>query len=360
MSNILSVKNLSVKKSNKEIINIEDFTITEGSITSIIGENGAGKTTFILTMAGLLKPSTGTIFFKNKMIKDMLLSEYRKNISIVFQENLLINDTVYNNIAMGLKFRKFHISSIEKKVDDILHRFKISHLKYQKANTLSGGEAKRVSIARALVIEPQILFLDEPFSSLDTLSKEDIITDMIKVLKDNKITVVMSTHDKYEAFRLSDSIIVLEKGKIIQKGLKEEIIKHPANSFVASFVGVENIIEGIIIEKKSGSFIAQVKNKYIEGIGDFDVGNKVLLCIRPENIFISRYLSESDTSARNIFRGKIIEILDYGHFYRVTIDCGFNLISYITKTSLINLSLKLNDIVFAGFKAMSVHTITMV
>ncbi len=360
MSNILSVKNLSIKKSNKEIINIDNFTISEGSITSIIGENGAGKTTFILTLAGLLKPSYGTIFFKDKSIKDMPLSEYRKHISIVFQENLLINDNVYNNVALGLKFRNLPHSKIEKKVDDILSRFKIKHLKYQKANTLSGGEAKRVSIARALVIEPKILFLDEPFSSLDSLSKEDIITDMIKVLKEKNITVVMSTHDKYEALRLSHSIIVLEKGKIIQKGIKEDIIKYPANSFVASFVGVENIIEGIIIQKKSGSFIAQVKNNYIEGVGDYDIGNKVLLCIRPENVFISKHLIESQTSTRNIFRGKIVEILDFGHFYRVTIDCGFDLISYITKASLIDLSLKLNDTVYAGFKAMSIHTITMV
>lgn len=361
MTNILKVKNLSIKKSGKEIINIKDFSISEGSIQSIIGENGAGKTTLILAMAGLLKSSSSEIFFRDKMInKEIPLKIYRKKISIVFQENMLINDTVFNNIALGLRFRKLNDMIIEKKVEDILERFKIKHLKNQQVYTLSGGEVKRVSIARALVIEPEILFLDEPFSSLDSISKEDIISDLIKVLKEKRITVVMSTHDKYEAFRLSDSIIVLEKGKIIQQGSKEEIIQYPANSFVASFVGIENILEGIVIEKKTGSFIAKVKNQFIEGMGNYDIGTKVLLCIRPENIFISKVFQGSDTSARNMFEGKIMEILDYGHFYRVTIDCGFNLISYITKTSLLNLSLKLNDTVFAGFKALSIHTISMV
>lgn len=360
MSSILSLKNLSVKKSGKVLISIDDFSVPTGSTLSIIGENGAGKTTLILTMAGLLKPASGVVLFKNKILDfDIPTETYRKNISIVFQENFLLNDTVYNNIALGLKFRKFNDAIIEKKVENILERFKISNLKNQKVYTLSGGEAKRVSIARALVIEPEILFLDEPFSSLDATSKEDIISDLITILKEKNITVIMSTHDKYEAFRLSDSIIVLEKGKIIQRGPKEHIIKSPASSFVASFVGTENILEGIVIEKKTGSFVAKVNNMFIEGFGEYEKGTKVLICIRPENIFISKYL-ESDTSARNNFQGKVVEILDYGHFYRININCGFNLISYITKTSFDNLSLNINDIVFAGFKATSIHTITTV
>ncbi|MCX7770082.1 MAG: ABC transporter ATP-binding protein [Proteobacteria bacterium] len=361
MDSILRVQNLYVKKSSKIIIDIPDLSLSEGTITSIIGENGAGKTTLILTLAGLLRPTNGEIYFYQKKIgTELSLKKYRQNIAIVFQENMLINDTVYENIALGLKFRKMNKLIIKEKVKKMLEIFKISHLRDRKAHTLSGGEAKRVSIARALVLEPDILFLDEPFTSLDSISKEEIISDMIEILRKKKVTTILSTHDKFEAFRLSDLIIVMESGKIIQKGNKEDIIKHPANSFVASFIGAENILEGIVIAKKDGGFIAKVHDKLLECVGSYEIGDKVLLCIRPENIFISKHTLAEEISTRNLFEGKIKEIINFGHFYRITIDTGFNLIAYITKTSIDKLSLKIGDDVITGFKATSIHTISKV
>lgn len=356
MENILTVKNLSVTIKGKELINVEKFEIREGSVIAVIGENGAGKTTFLLTLASLIKPTTGEIWFYNKQIgKQISQKDFRKQIAVVFQENFLLDKSVYENVAIGLKFRNFSERLIKDRVDDILKLLKIHEIKERKAKDLSGGEAKRVSIARALVIEPKILILDEPFSSLDSISKESIIIDMGRLIKEKNITTLISTHDKYEALRLADYISAFEKGKIIQEGTKDEVLHYPKNSFIASFAGVENILEGEVIEKKEGGFIARVLNTVVEGVGDFEVGKKVYLCIRPENIFLSK--SEMKTSVRNLFKGKIIEINNFGYYYRITIDCNFSLISYITKTSFAEMCINIGDEIFVGFKATSIHTI---
>lgn len=359
MTPLLTAKNISVKKRRSTLIEVDAFSVEEGAFVAVIGENGAGKTTFLLALSALAPLASGSIYFKNALVgKDISCEDYRKKIAIVFQENLLLNDTVFNNVAIGLKFRKYSKQDIATATENILKLFNIFNLKDRRATTLSGGEAKRVSIARALVLNPELLILDEPFSSLDTVSKEEIIVDLAHIIKEKRITTIMATHDKYETLRLSDYIIALENGIIVQQGTKEEIVLSPKSSFVASFMGVENVFEGVVTEKKESEFIADIGNRHIEGIGEFEVGTKVILCIRPENVFLSKSKAPIKSSVRNFFEGVITELNNYGHYYRVTVNCGFNIISYITKTSFNEMQLKRDDKVSLGFKATSVHTIT--
>lgn len=358
MNKILEARNIIHRVKNREIVDIENLQINQGEIVSIIGENGAGKTTLMLILASLIKPSMGVISYRNMEIgKNITDKDYRKKIAILFQENLFLETTVFENVAIGLKFRKLSREVLEDKVKNTLKLLKIFELRDRKAKNLSGGEAKRVCIARALIIEPEILFLDEPFTNIDSASKEEILTDMGKIIKEKQITTIMVTHDKYEALRLSERIIVMENGKIIQNGPKDEVIHHPKNNFVASFAGVENILEGRVLEKKDGENIIDVQGKLINVMGSFEVGSKVYLFIRPENVFITRDSNKTKTSVRNHFKGKVSEITNMGFFYRITVNCKFNLISYITKTSFNELSLKIGDEVIAGFKATSVHII---
>ncbi len=357
-SYILTAHNIVVKRNGQTVLNVDNVLLKEKTTLTIIGENGAGKTTLLLALASLIKPSGGEISFKNqKFGKDIRTKEYRKNIAIVFQENLLLNDTVFNNIAIGLKFRKTPVEVITTKVHEVMEMLNISGLKDRNAVGLSGGEAKRVSIARAIVIEPAILFLDEPFSSLDTVSKESIITDLGKIIKEKNITTVITTHDRYEALRLADEIVVLEKGRIVQKGSPAELFNNPKTLFVASFFGIENIIEGIVKEAKDGIIKVATANNVISAKGEASLGDEVILCIRPENVFVTKYSDTHQTSVRNMFEGKIEDIESYGPFFRITINCGFKIVSYITKNSLMELSLKVGDKAFAGFKAMSVHSL---
>jgi tungstate transport system ATP-binding protein len=356
MNNLLEGKHLKFSTKGQNIIDIEHIYLKEGEIVSLIGANGAGKTTLLLTLSTLLKLDRGNLYFMGMHIGDEIKErDYRKNISLLFQENLFLDTTVFENVAIGLRFRKCPEKIIEEKVKDMLKLINIYHLKDRNAKTLSGGEAKRVCIARALVIEPKILFLDEPFTNLDTPSKEEIIKDTGKIIKNKGISSIIVTHDKYEALSLSDRIIVMEKGKIIQEGTKEEVLHQPKNNFVACFFGVENILKGKVIEQKDGELLVDVCGNIIEVTGNFKKGTLVYLFIRPENVFLYKDEKHIKTSVRNHFRGKIVEINNFGYYYRITIDCKFTIVSYITKSSFTELSLNINDEVIIGFKATSIH-----
>ncbi len=357
MNNLLEGKDILLSRKGQNIIDIELIYLKESEIVSLIGVNGAGKTTLLLTLSTLLKPDRGNLYFKGMHIGGKIKEkDYRKNISLLFQENLFLDTSVFENVSIGLRFRKYPQKLIEEKVNEMLKLLNIYHLKDRKAKTLSGGEAKRVSIARALVTEPKILFLDEPFTNLDTLTKDEVITDMGKIIKEKGISSIIVTHDKYEALRLSDRIIVMDKGKIIQEGTKEEVLHHPKNNFVASFFGVENILEGKVIEQKDGEILVDICGSIIEATGNFKKGTLVFLFIRPENVFIYKDGENIKSSVRNHFRGKIVEINNFGYYYRITVDCKFTIVSYITKSSFTELCLNFNDEVVIGFKATSIHT----
>ena len=185
-----------------------------------------------------------------------------------------------------------------------LERFGIASLSRRSARTLSGGEAQRTSLARAFAIRPEILFLDEPFASLDPPSRESLIEDLENVLRQTRTTALFATHDRQEALRLSDRIAVMKGGKILQIGSPGEVTERPANEFVASFVGVETILTGRVVKREEGTFTVSVGDQEIEVVGEARYGETVVFCIRPENVILSTYASKETTSARNVFPGK--------------------------------------------------------
>jgi tungstate transport system ATP-binding protein len=276
---------------------------------------------------------------------------------MVFQEPLLFDTTVFNNVASGLKIRGMKKGEILDRVMKQLDRFGISHLHDRSARTLSGGEAQRTSLARAFALRPEILLLDEPFASLDPPTRDSLIEDLETILKQTQTTVIFATHDRLEALRLSNRIAVMNGGNVLQVGYSGEVMNHPANEFVASFVGVETILTGKVIKKEGGTIIASIEGKEIEAVGDAPLGESVVLCIRPENVTLSIHPSQEKTSARNIFTGKIVKILPLGLYQKVHLQCGFPLISYVTNHSSEELSLKEGKEVWASFKATAVTLI---
>jgi tungstate transport system ATP-binding protein len=238
-----------------------------------------------------------------------------------------------------------------------LERFGIGHLKGRSARTLSGGEAQRTSLARAFALRPEILLLDEPFSSLDPPTRDSLIEDLEHILQQTQTTAIFATHDRLEALRLSDRIAVMNEGKILQIGSPEEVANHPINELVASFMGVETILTGKVIKKDGGTFSASIEVQEIEAIGDVHLGESVVLCIRPENVTLSIRPSKEGTSARNVFPGKIVKIISLGLYQKVQLDCGFPLVAYVTNHSLEELSLIEGKEVRASFKATAVTVI---
>jgi tungstate transport system ATP-binding protein len=273
---------------------------------------------------------------------------------MVFQEPLLFDTNVFNNVASGLKIRGMTKGEIRRRVMEQLDRFGISHLSDRSAKTLSGGEAQRTSLARAFALQPEILLLDEPFASLDPPTRDSLIVDLQEILRQTRTTAVFATHDRIEALRLSNRIAVMNTGGILQIGSAEEVMNHPVNEFVASFVGVETILTGKVIKRNGGTFFASIQGQEIEAVGDAYPGETVVLCIRPENVTLSTRLSHEGTSARNVFPGRIEKIVSLGFYQKIELNCGFALVAYVTNHSLEELSLTEGKEVRASFKATAI------
>jgi len=354
---LLKVEDLLVRRGGTTVLEIPDLSVLEGQVLSLIGPNGAGKSTLMLTLAGLLKPARGSLFFRGKPIADGGFA-YRRHIAMVFQDPLLFDTTVFENVASGLKIRGVGREEIARRVPEYLERFGIGHLSRRSARKLSGGEAQRTSLARAFVTEPEIVFLDEPFSALDPPTRETLTGALEGVLRETHTTAVASTHDQTEALRLADRIAVVSGGKIAQIGPVDEVMNRPADEFVASFVGVETVLPGRVVRTSDGVFTAAVASeREIEAVGQVEIGAEVLCCIRPENVTLSIAPVPSATSARNVFTGTIRQITPLGLFHRIRLDCGFELVAYVTRRSLEELGLKEAKSVTASFKATAVHVI---
>jgi tungstate transport system ATP-binding protein len=355
---ILEARNLEVNRGGAILIHVPSLLIQEGEIFSLIGPNGAGKTTLLQTLSYLLKPFQGEILFRGKKVEaNHSAFEYRRKLAMVFQEPLLFDTTVFNNVASGLKIRGMKRSEIRDRVMQQLDRFGISHLNDRSAKTLSGGEAQRTSLARAFALRPEILLLDEPFASLDPPTRDSLIEDLEHILQQTRTTAVFATHDRLEALRLSDRIAVMDGGKILQIGSPEEVANHPVNELVASFVGVETILSGRVVKRDGGTFVTSIEGQEIETVGDAHLGEAVVLCIRPENVTISTRHSHEGTSARNVFHGRIVKIISMGIYQKVHLHCGFPLVAFVTNHSLEELSLTVGKEMWASFKATAVTVI---
>jgi tungstate transport system ATP-binding protein len=355
---IVEAKNLEVKRGGATILYVPSLQIREGEILSLIGPNGAGKTTLLQTLSYLLEPFQGEILFKGEKVNsNHSVLEYRRKLAMVFQEPLLFNTTVFNNVSSSLKIRGMRKTEVRKRVMENLNRFGIEHLRHRSARTLSGGEAQRTSLARSFVIRPEVILLDEPFASLDAPSRESLIEDLEGILRQTKTTAILATHDRLEALRLSDRIAVMKGGRILQVGFPEEVMNHPADEFVASFVGIETILTGKVIKKNGGTFVVSISDREIEAVGDANSEEVVVLCIRPENVTLSNHLPKEATSARNVFWGRVIRITPLGLYHRIQLNCGFPLVAYVTKHSLENLSLEEGKEVAASFKATAIHVV---
>jgi tungstate transport system ATP-binding protein len=355
---VFEAKDLQVLRGGSLILNVPLFSVGEGEIFVLIGPNGAGKSTLLQALSALLKPSRGEIFFRGREIgADISVLQYRRKLAMVLQEPLLFDTTVYNNVASGLKIRRMKKEKIKPIVRKALDRFGIAHLKDRSALTLSGGEARRASIARAFATNPEVLLLDEPFSALDPIMRETLIEDLAQVLRETRITTIFVTHDRTEAFRLATRVGVMKDGEILQTGSPDEVMNHPANEFVASLVGVETILHGEVTRRNTTTFMASVSGREIEAVGGFDPGEEVVLCIRPENVSLSNTTSGDPGSGRNMLHGKVEKITPMGLYQKVRMNFGFPLVSYVTTQALTALRLKEGAEALASFDVTAIHVI---
>ena len=219
------------------MLEIDHLTVERGEILAVVGPNGSGKSTFFLTLAKLLKHEKGSIKFDGIPLNTIEDTSYRRRIALVLQEPLLFNNTVYNNIAIGMKFRGRPKVLIESWVHQWLERMEIKHLAGKPAQKLSGGESQRVSLARAIVLHPELLILDEPFSALDARTRWNLLDELRDVLKETGTTAIFITHDLTEAARLATRMAIILRGKLSQTGTPQEILINPISDEVTAFLG---------------------------------------------------------------------------------------------------------------------------
>lgn len=233
---MLEARGISWSKDHKTILQDINFHLFPGECVGFIGPNGSGKSSLLKILAFLETPTSGLLYFQGQSVPRNVPLSIRRRIAIVFQEPLLLNTHVFDNIAIGLKIRGIPKEEIWKRVDYWLEQFGVGHLSKQLARSLSGGEAQRVSLARAFAMEPDVLFLDEPFSALDAPTKEGLRMDLSQVFKSTQTTTVLVSHDFKDIVHLTNRALILLNGQVMAEGSPPELLKCPQTEEVERFL----------------------------------------------------------------------------------------------------------------------------
>lgn len=357
MKAMLDLQEAVVRRNGREILSIEQLTVKRGEVLTVIGPNGAGKSTLLLLLARLLMPDEGRLLFDGKQLQGKDNLAYRRRIGLVLQAPLLLNTSVYDNVVTGLRFRRLPQAEQRRKADQWLKHLHIEHLAEQRAGHLSGGEAQRVSLARAFALDPDIILLDEPFSGLDSPTRTRLLEEFQLLLANTGKTTVFVTHDMNEALFLGNRVAVLLDGKLCQVGPPDEVFAAPASPEVAAFLGVDTTVSGEVIAAEDGHVVVSVNDQRVEAVGDVDAGRPVMVCLRPEDVTLWAGEDLPASSARNRLSGPISKIMPRGQLIHVVVDCGFPVSAAITRASAREMALENGKRVTVTFKASAVHLI---
>lgn len=280
--NIIELKNISKNYNGVTVLDNINLYIRQNEFLTLLGPSGCGKTTTLRIIGGFTEPSEGTVLFEEKDITT--IPPYKRRINTVFQKYALFPHLdVFDNIAFGLKIKKLGKDEIESKVKEMLRLVNLKGFENRSIESLSGGQQQRIAIARALVNEPEVLLLDEPLGALDLKLRKDMQIELKNIQQRVGITFIYVTHDQEEALTMSDTIVVMDKGKVQQIGTPVDIYNEPKNAFVAEFIGESNILDGTMKEDYLVSFLDKDFTCVDKG---FNKNEDIDVVIRPEDIEI--------------------------------------------------------------------------
>lgn len=354
---LIEARGLDKYYQSRPILKGVTLQINSGEVLALIGPRGAGKTTLLRLLDLLESPSRGEIYFNgvNVTSSERLRFFVRRRMSFVTQRTVVFSGTVADNIACGLKWRGERWQAVSNKVESVLELIGMPQYANRDARTLSVGETQLVALARALVIEPEVLFLDEPTANLDPVSAARVEAVLTQFIRLRNMTVVMATHDMVQGQRLAGRIAVIMGGQLLQVGEPRQIFCAPATKEVAEFVGVENILPGKVESNNGSLAVIDIEGIKLEAITVCKPGELVWAIVRPEDITFAKV--RGYTSARNVFPGRIQRVASVGALVRIEVDCGFPLLGVLTKRSAEDIGVEQGGEVYVSFKATAVHVI---
>ncbi|MCR5326785.1 MAG: ABC transporter ATP-binding protein [Bacteroidales bacterium] len=314
---IIDIQHLSKSYGDKKVLDDISFYVRRGEFVTLLGPSGCGKTTLLRQIAGFIAPDEGQILLEGKDISG--IPPYERPLNTVFQRYALFPHLdVYDNIAFGLKLQKVPPKEIEVRVKKMLKMVSMTDYEDRSVDSLSGGQQQRVAIARALVNYPKVLLLDEPLAALDLKMRKDMQLELKEIHRKMGITFIYVTHDQEEALTLSDTIVVLNEGRIQQIGTPTDIYNEPCNSFVADFIGESTILNGTMICDRKVEFMGHEFECVDEGFGE---NVPVDVVVRPEDVYIMGHLEGSQFSG--VVKSCIFKGVHYEMF--VETDKGYEL-----------------------------------
>ena len=361
---LVELRDAVVVRGARPVLTIDHLAIADGATLALVGPNGAGKSTLLLALASLIRLGRGALSFRGMPVGRGTELAYRRHIGLVLPDPLLLDTTVFANVAAGLRFRGVPSASVRPRVTEWLGRLGVAHLHDRPARQISSGEAQRVSLARALVLEPDLLLLDEPFASVDAATRARLLDDLEGLLRETHVACVIVTHDLDEAVRLGDRMAVMVAGRIRQVDTPGRVLAAPVDEDVATFVGAETRLPGRVVSSEEGVAVVDVGGSHVEAVSALPPGRAVLCCLRPEDVTLwsvdpGAVPTKVVSSARNQLTGRVSRMVAQGSLVRVSIDCGATLVATITRASAADMGLAEGATVLATFKASAVHLIPL-
>ncbi|HIJ08413.1 TPA: ABC transporter ATP-binding protein [Candidatus Bathyarchaeota archaeon] len=347
------LKNVTKTYGDKIVLDSINLKINKGEILALLGPNGSGKTTILKIFSLLEPPTNGEVTISGESVNTKNTERIRMLVTLVFQKTTLFSTSVYNNVSYGLKIRKMPKETCNQAVKKALELVKLEGFENRSASKLSGGEQQRVALARALVLDPTLLLLDEPTANLDPKNASILEEIIAKVNRELKTTIVLATHNMFQAKKLPHRIALISEGKITEIGQPVDIFNKLSRDLV-SFAALENTFKGKAHATGKGTTVINIGNGVKIEVTAQRTGEATLF-VNPQDIILSKTALES--SARNVFKGRITEISDLGTLVKLTVNVGNPFTIQITKRSFAEMGLNLNAQVYVAFKASSVQVL---